>query len=72
MPWTTLLLFGMGLISWRFAQKHPDDVCRFLGAQSTLVCVLAGLVKAPLYVQGATLVGVLVCPTCSSKSERTH
>ncbi|MEO1402752.1 MAG: hypothetical protein AAFV72_16100 [Cyanobacteria bacterium J06635_1] len=70
MPWTTLILFGLAVVSWRFALKHPDDVGRFLGTQSALLCLVASLVKAPLVLQGAALVGVLVYPTCSSRAER--
>ncbi|ESA32424.1 hypothetical protein N836_26235 [Leptolyngbya sp. Heron Island J] len=72
MPWTTLILFGMAAISWQLAQNHADDIGRFLGAQSALFCLLAGLVKAPLLLQGVVLIGLLVYPTCSSASERAH
>ncbi|MEM9907712.1 MAG: hypothetical protein AAF921_22100 [Cyanobacteria bacterium P01_D01_bin.44] len=70
MPWITLILFGLAVVSWQFALKHPDDVGRFLGTQSALFCLVAGLIKAPLLLQGAALVGILVSPTCSSKAER--
>ena len=70
MPWTTLILFGMAIVSWRFAQDHPDDIGRFLGTQSALFCLLAGLVKAPLFVQGAALVGLLVYPTCTPQTRQ--
>lgn len=70
MPWTTLLLLGMTSVAWRIAQNHPDDVCRFLGHQSALICLLAGLIKAPLFLQVMGLVALLVYPTCTPKSER--
>lgn len=70
MPWTTLILFGMAIASWRFAQTHPDDVGQFLGTQSALFCLIAALVKAPVVLQGTVLLGLLVYPTCSTKSER--
>gem|GEM_PF-6922981 len=70
MPWTTLFLFGMASVSWHIARTHPDDVCRFLGHQSALICLLAGVVKAPLFLQVTGLVVLLVYPTCTSRSER--
>ncbi|MBE7382442.1 MAG: hypothetical protein F6J95_013655 [Leptolyngbya sp. SIO1E4] len=69
MPWTALILFGLAIAAWRFTQNHPDDVGRFLGSLSALVCLIAGLATAPLLLRSIILLGLLVYPDCSSQLE---
>lgn len=65
------LFFGLAIVSWRFAQHHPDDVGRFLGLSSTLVCLVAALLTASLILQGLMFVGLLLYPLCFSQFERS-
>lgn len=70
MPWTALVCFVLALAFWRFTLQHPDDVGRFLGALATLFCGLAGLMTAPLILQGVALAALLVYPPHPSSTSR--
>lgn len=70
MPWTALICFSLALAAWRFTLQHPDDVGRFLGGLVTLFLGLAGLMTAPLLLQGAALVSLLAYPTDSPSTPR--
>lgn len=70
MPWTALVYFVLALAAWRFTLQHPNDVGRFLGSLTTLFFGLAGLMAAPLLLQGAALAGLLIYPAPSSSTQR--
>lgn len=70
MFWSPLVLMGLAIALWRFTQTHTDDISRLLSSLSALICLLTGLIIAPLPLKTGLLLGLLIFPTCASSGDR--
>ncbi|WP_017298837.1 hypothetical protein [Nodosilinea nodulosa] len=64
MTWLALTWIALAFALWRYGQRHTDDFNRLFGFTLALVCVLAGLVAAPMALKMVVLTALIVYPSC--------
>lgn len=67
MFWLALFLFGSAIALWRHSRNHCDEVIQFLGLSLALICLMGGLVAAPVFLKFAVFAGLLLYPTCTGR-----
>jgi hypothetical protein len=72
MLWIALLLFAGAIALQRLTPSRGDDVVRILGSLLALVCLVSGLIVAPLLLRSLLLLGLIFYPTCFSQLVLGH
>jgi hypothetical protein len=72
MLWIALLLFAGEIALQRLTPSRGDDVVRILGSLLALVCLVSGLIVAPLLLRSLLLLGLIFYPTCFSQLVLGH